>query len=179
MLRFSYGLTSATTFRSFVSASVALICATLSGRATAATIDTTQLADGSTVISVQGDLVLPDIEVFKLKLSGVTKGLVLLASDGGSLQAGIQIGTAIRLRGLATLVPDGSRCASACAIAWLGGTPRVMGQNARIGFHAAYRLERGAPVATGVGNALLGAYLNTLGLSDRAIIYVTMAAQVL
>jgi hypothetical protein len=52
----------------------------------------------------------------------------------------------------------------------------MMGSDAKIGFHAAYRLENGAPIETGVGNALLGAYLSNLGLSDQAIVYVTMAA---
>jgi hypothetical protein len=154
----------------------ACFCVTLSQQAGAADIRTGILPDGSTIIIVTGDFVASDIEVFKSKIAGVRKGVVALDSNGGSLHAGIQMGTAIRLRGLATVVPVGSQCASACAIAWLGGAPRMMGSEAKIGFHAAYRLENGAPIETGVGNALLGAYLSNLGLSDRAIVYVTMAA---
>ncbi|MBB3020420.1 hypothetical protein FHR70_003501 [Microvirga lupini] len=149
---------------------------TLSQQAAAADIRTGTLPDGSTIVIVTGDFVASDIEVFKSKIAGVRKGVVALDSNGGSLHAGIQMGTAIRLRGLATVVPVGSQCASACAIAWLGGTPRMMGSDAKIGFHAAYRLENGAAIETGVGNALLGAYLSNLGLSDQAIVYVTMAA---
>jgi hypothetical protein len=103
------------------------------------------------------------------------KAIVALQSTGGSLIAGIDIGTQIRLRNYTTLVPSGVLCASACAVAWLGGTNRLMGPGALIGFHAAYVDQSGQAIETGVGNALLGAYLNKLGLPDRAIIFITQA----
>jgi hypothetical protein len=90
--------------------------------------------------------------------------------------AGIEIGKLIRLRGFATWVPSGMLCASACAAAWLGGTPRAMGKDAMVGFHAAYRIEDGKPAESGVANAVMGSYLGQLGLPDRAIIYLTSSA---
>jgi hypothetical protein len=93
---------------------------------------------------------------------------------GGSAVAGIQIGESIRLKGFTTVVAGNARCASACAIAWLGGTPRLMSAEARVGFHAAYSSETGQE--TGVGNALVGAYLNKIGLSYSAVIFITQAA---
>jgi hypothetical protein len=74
-----------------------------------------------------------------------------------------------------TLVPTGVQCASACALAWLGGTKRLMGPGALIGFHAASVSQNGQTIETGVGNALLAAYLNKLGLPDRAIVFITQA----
>jgi hypothetical protein len=62
----------------------------------------------------------------------------------------------------------------ACAIASLGGTPRLMSAEARVGFHAAYNSETGQE--TGVGNALVGAYLNKIGLPYSAVFYITRAA---
>src|SRR5260370_28074085 len=59
-------------------------------------------------------------------------------SHGGSLVTGLRIGEAIRRKGFSTIVPDGRRCASACAFAWLGGIERSIGTDARLGFHAAY-----------------------------------------
>jgi len=50
-----------------------------------------------------------------------------------------------------------------------------MGPSAQIGFHAAYIVENGQAVEFGVGNALIGAYLSRLGLSDQAIVYITVA----
>jgi hypothetical protein len=103
------------------------------------------------------------------------KAIVAFQSIGGSLVAGIDIGMQIRLRNYMTLVPSRVLCASACATAWLGGTTRLMGPGALIGFHAASIDQNGQAIETGVGNALLGAYLNKLGLPDRAIVFITQA----
>ena len=98
------------------------------------------------------------------------------SSDGGSLVAGIRIGTLIREKKFTTIIPDGASCASACALAWLGGTRRFMGEGASVGFHAAYVLKSYGPVESSSGNAILGAYLNQLGLSEDAILYITKTA---
>ena len=55
---------------------------------------------------------------------------IVFNSDGGNLLAGIEIGKTIRLKSFATAVLDGLRCASACAFAWLGGSPRFMERGA-------------------------------------------------
>lgn len=100
--------------------------------------------------------------------------VVVLESNGGSLKGGLDIGSAIRDRQLSTLVMNGTVCASACAAAWLGGTHRYLEPSARIGFHSAYTNDwRNRPAESRGGNALLGAYLNRLGLTDRAIYYIT------
>jgi hypothetical protein len=145
--------------------------------ASAATI-TVEPANGNTptIVGLQGKLRSEDIEEFRLKIGNLSNAVVVFESDGGHLLAGIRIGEMIRLRGFATLVPPGARCASACAIAWLGGTQRFMGEPALIGFHAAYREGAAGIAESGMGNAVLGAYLNSLGLSEGAIAYITMAA---
>ena len=61
------------------------------------------------------------------------------------------------------------------ALAWLGGTRRVANPTARIGFHAAHTTKGGQVTETGMGNAMIGAYLNELGLSEEAIVYITSA----
>jgi hypothetical protein len=66
-------------------------------------------------------------------------------------------------------------CASACALMWLAGNPRYIGKGAHIGFHAVYIERGGKLMESGMGNALVGAYLNQLGLSHRAIAFVTSA----
>jgi hypothetical protein len=48
-----------------------------------------------------------------------------------------------------------------------------MGPGARIGLHAASDTKSGQ--VTGVGNALLGAYLNRVGLPYSAVVYVAQA----
>lgn len=144
------------------------------GGARAATIAVAPMpAADTTLVTVTGPLILSDAEQFRHTVAGLSKAIVAFRSDGGSVAAGLDIGRQIRSRNFSTLVPDDARCASACALAWLGGTQRLMGRNTRIGFHAAYNPRSGEE--TGVGNALVGAYLSQLGLPDKAIIYATQA----
>src|SRR5260370_4739196 len=95
----------------------------LSFSATVAVLD----PEGVAIVLVQGDFTDSDISEFQSKTGPLSKAIVLFESDGGSVVAGIQIGEIIRLKNFGTLVPNETRCASACAIAWLGGTRRFMG----------------------------------------------------
>src|SRR6266852_4355845 len=144
--------------------------ATLAPAATITVLDTQEPA----LIFVQGRLVRGDDDQFRAKVGAISKGIVVFESDGGNVVAGIMIGEAIRLKNFATFVPSKTRCASACAIAWLGGTMRFMGPGAQIGFHAAYNSVTGEE--TGVGNALVGAYLTRIGLPYSAVLYITQAS---
>ena len=60
---------------------------------------------------------------------------ILLNSGGGSESAGLAIGRLLRKHGLATRIPPGARCASACADAFLGGVIRRVDQGGRYGVH--------------------------------------------
>jgi hypothetical protein len=126
------------------------------------------------LVMVTGDLQAGDGDVFREKIGLLSDAIIGFSSDGGDVVAGIQIGETIRLRGFFTVVPGNSRCASACALAWLGGGKRFMSASARIGFHAAYNAVSGQE--TGVGNALVGAYLTRIGLPYSAVVYITQAA---
>jgi len=126
------------------------------------------------LVMIQGTIVENDAEQFRLKVNDISAAVVGFQSDGGNLISGLSIGETIRLRNFTTIVPENARCASACALAWLGGTQRFMGSGARIGFHAAYNVESGQE--TGVGNALVGAYLTRIGLPISAVVYITKAS---
>ena len=127
-----------------------------------------------TVISVEGELVAGDEKRFADAAVRATSGtMVVLNSPGGNMLAGIQIGKDIRLEGFDTAVPQGLQCASACAFAWLGGTRRFMAEGATVGFHAVYTTDNGQDTVSSAGNAVVGGYLSTLGLSMQAITYIT------
>ena len=128
------------------------------------------------VVAVEGVLVRGDHIKFRTQVGRLTKAVVAFSSDGGNLFAAIEIGKTIRLKSFATAVLDGQRCASACALAWLGGLPRFMGHTGHVGFHAAYIEKEGRPSESGVGNALVGSYLTQIGLSETAVVYITQAA---
>lgn len=69
---------------------------------------------------------------------------VYLASRGGSLIEGVELGLLFRRLGIKTIVEGGQICASACALAFLGGTDgkgkpwRSSSDNSQLGFHAFY-----------------------------------------
>jgi hypothetical protein len=146
--------------------------------AQAADIVVKPLEGGSTLIAIDGELELSDIDSFRAKteLLPVGRATVEFRSKGGRLLAGIRIGAQIRAKRFNTVVSDGAQCASACALAWLGGVRRFVGEDSSVGFHTAYILKTAGPAESGPGNAILGAYLNQIGLSEEAILYITHAA---
>ena len=140
-------------------------------RALAATITLApQTPDRPNVITVEGPLDSADGDLFAAKAASLRSAIVAFSSDGGSLLAGVRIGEAIRRKGFSTFVPDGRRCASACALAWLGGVERFIGISGKISFHAAYDA---ASDESGVGTAVVEAYLSKIGLPYEAVIYIT------
>lgn len=141
-----------------------------------ATIESKRFDDGMVLIFISGEMMLGDEKTFANEALPHDNAVVVFKSNGGNLKAGIEIGKAIRLKGFSTFVADGESCASACALAWLGGRARAMSATARVGFHAAHIQTGEQKVATSVGNALVGAYVAQLGLPERAVIYVTSAA---
>jgi hypothetical protein len=137
-----------------------------------ADIQSSTLKNGKHLVTVDGDLTKEDLQTFQRHVQAAPSGSTVgLRSNGGAIATGMGMGTLIRMRGLNTLVIDDTTCASACALAWLAGSPRLMGKKARIGFHAASI----GGAETGAGNALVGAYLERLGLPERAIFYATIA----
>lgn len=132
--------------------------------------------DGSCAVTFYGEIKLGDENIFNALTPDCRGGGVLLKSDGGSLEAGLRIGELIREKGLETAVAFEARCASACALAWLGDTKRYMSTSSWIGFHAAYTLnDLGNADESGLGNALVGAYVTTLGLPKDAVIFAASA----
>lgn len=127
------------------------------------------------LIVVSGPIERLDADRFINQTVGVTKAVVILDSGGGAVIDALAIGRSIRRRGFFTAVPDNTLCASSCALIWLAGKQRFAEENSIVGFHAAYIYKNGKTSETGVGNALIGSYLNDLGLSDTAIIFVTSA----
>ena len=127
------------------------------------------------LIEVSGELFNGDETKFIEMAIMSADAIVVFHSTGGNLLAGIEIGKAIRLKGFSTLAPDNMYCASACALAWLAGRTRFISDTALVGFHAVYTAQAGETQISSAGNAIVGAYLNQLGLPTSAIVYITSA----
>lgn len=126
--------------------------------ALAANIEVDDLDNGTSVITIIGDIESGDSAKFRNIAASLDKAIVVLESDGGATLEAIEIGEAIRLKGFSTLVLNDTVCASACGLIWLAGTPRTLSATAKIGFHASYTGETGRRMESGVGNALVGRY---------------------
>jgi hypothetical protein len=130
-------------------------------------------ADHPALILVKGQLVKDDdVKFSTLADAQKTPAVVFLESGGGLAWAGIQIGRTIRRHGFATAVADNAVCASACAIAWMGGKQRFMGFHARIGFHAARAPTPDKMVASSLANGAIGSYYYEMGVTDPTVIAV-------
>lgn len=99
---------------------------------------------GRTVMAT-GDIVAGDATRFWafIRQQGIADDeddvTIRLSSGGGSVLEGIALGTAFREARVETMVPRGDQCASACALAFLGGTRRLA-----TGVDVGRRLEFGA-----------------------------------
>ena len=131
-------------------------------------------SDGRQLIIIDGALTRSDGEKFAKIAARIHSAVVSFNSNGGNLWAGIEIGDVIKSRRFDTMIADGKSCASACALAWLAGDKRFIVGTGKVGFHAAYDAVTGRE--TGVGNALVGAYVAKLGLSYLAVVYITKAS---
>ncbi len=100
----------------------------------------------TTDIFIDGALDSKTVDQFKAVLAQrhLTKGTVHLNSKGGSVLAGLELGTLIRNNGLSTNVgqrnswgglPRPGECSSACPYAFLGGVYRYASKESQIGVH--------------------------------------------
>jgi len=85
------------------------------------------------------------------------------------------IGCIIRARGFNTYVDRNDTCFSACGLIWLAGVKRYASASGAIGFHDVCAIDKGVSQVSASGNALAGAYMSRLGLSDIAIDHLTAA----
>ena len=139
----------------------------------------THFADDLNIIVVTGEILPDDDELFLAEVERATvngrHALVALSSDGGALGAGMHMGLVIREAGLPTFVPEGERCASACALAWLAGEPRMTTAASEIGFHQPYDESSGAMVASIEANAVVGHYIATIGMGPEIVSFAVSA----
>ena len=108
-----------------------------------------KLADGGEIatervqVLLRGQITQDDVYGAKVMESLVKRGrqkiagnVVLCASEGGDVDAAMQLGRILRQIGVSTLVPRGEQCLSSCVFAFMGGDQRtVAGQ---LGIHRPY-----------------------------------------
>lgn len=106
--------------------------------------------DGEAAVLIEGRISAETFSTVKRLLERPEVAVVFLDSPGGELAAGIALGKLFRTKGIATIVNGGvfewqrAQCTSACALAFLGGTRRIiLSDPEHFGFHRQYRVEDG------------------------------------
>jgi hypothetical protein len=91
--------------------------------------------------------------------------VVSLTSEGGYVREAMNIGRAIKQRGLATEISAGYRCASSCALIWSAGRPRrVAGE---LIFHCAR--DPSEQSCSEPGRRAMVAYLRAMDVPERLV----------
>jgi len=113
------------------------------------------------MIDITGPIVDGDFGTFKTILAehGDTVVVMVGESPGGILIEAMAIGELINKKGLRTVVQG--RCLSACALIFMSGVKKGMGEGSILAFHAPAHADGSR--STG-GAALSGAYLHGLGV---------------
>lgn len=143
-------------------------------QAFAAEITGIEITPGFGLITVSGQIVSGDTKRFSAIASKYPGATVRLSSPGGELEPALAIGTLIAAKRFTTSVAPSTLCASACALIWLAGSPRIMSATSLIVFHASYRLEAdGRAVISRRGIGRTRQYLARLGLPEAAIAFAT------
>ena len=86
---------------------------------------------------ISGEIVKGDFDKFKYLIESNSGLRIDLNSEGGSVIEALAIGELIQTRRLATNVPNGATCASACVTILAGGVIRTAHPNSKIGIHMA------------------------------------------
>jgi hypothetical protein len=138
-------------------------------------------------IFIDGDIVQGDAKKFADVIASAANRTdrVFLNSPGGVFEDGMAIAKRVHQSNFVTYVDNGDLCTSMCAIIWLAGNTRYYYGKSKIGFHGVYsvpvdkqgnKVKGGKATPWNGGNALIGAFYNQLGLSDKAIEALTEAA---
>ena len=166
--------------QALLAAFLAIACAAEAGQA--AEFRAIDMPDGSGHGIVLSGVIAPgDESTFHKLAEAQDKAVVLTTGPGGIVKTAVTIGSEIRARGWATLVPPGAQCASACSLIWLAGQPRMLGSGAQIGFHAMSVMTRnGQRAETHDLDVFLRQWLTDLGypFDATATIVNTEAASV-
>lgn len=141
----------------------------------AAEISVLDLDEGIGFAVLKGKISQGDAAVFNAATAPYKHVILVLDSPGGNLIEGLEIGRAVHQREMATGVAENMVCASACALIWAAGSYKAMAPNSLIGFHAAWENSDGETVVSSVGNALVGAYLQSIGFTETGIVFATIA----
>lgn len=130
-----FGLGEESGMRCLVGTLSCIVASVLASSASAITIEQ-RVVGGQSILMVTGEFQRPDGDKFKRAAERAGRiDEVWFSSPGGNVMAALEIGRYLRKSGLATRVPSGASCASACTYAFIGGVFRAVDPKAKVGVH--------------------------------------------
>ena len=165
------------TSRKFTLVSIAALLSILGASASAAEISVRHVPrNHEAIVIFQGKIFLGDNVEFKERTRGLGNNVfVFLDSPGGDISAALDIGNFVHTNRWTTVVTNGDRCNSACALIWLSGVYRELGMVARIGMHSAGTSQDNPPRRNEWGNLAVTKYLQAIGIDERIVVRATAA----
>ena len=140
----------------------------LSAPASAAEIGSFVNKENKAVITLEGEIVPGDFD----KIAQIIKYhngknryviAIRLNSYGGNLMEGIKIAAGVRGAKIATVVANGSHCASACFVVFAGGPERYASGHSSIGVHGASDKDGKETVDSAAATVSMARVLSELG----------------
>jgi hypothetical protein len=147
---------------------VALTCA-FHTAAIAATVRSTISKENKTIVSIIGEIAHGDADALKGAIksandSGRLVSGIRLNSPGGNLLEGSKLAEIVRFGKIATVIPDGAQCASACFIVFAAGDPKFVSYSAFVGVHGASDENGQETVAAGAATVSMARIVKDLGV---------------
>jgi hypothetical protein len=108
----------------------------------AAKITSTTTKEGKVIIALNGEITEGDAESLKAQIKTANDANRLVSgirfnSPGGILVEGVKLAEIVRYAKMATIVANGSQCASACFVAFAAGAEKFVSYTANVGVHGA------------------------------------------
>lgn len=163
------------TFPSKTVACLAMIALVLAPRmGAAAEIKSVAARDARVTITINGDIVPGDTEVFKAAVkqandAGKAVGNLRLNSLGGNLLEGVKLADAVRYAKISTNVGKSATCASACFLVFAAGSEKFVSYGARVGVHGASDQSGNETVQSGAATVSMARVAKELGVPAAII----------
>jgi hypothetical protein len=141
--------------------------------------------EGKVVVILNGEITMGDTAQFQQLIktpndSGKIVSGIRLNSPGGNLLEGAKLADAICFAKMASVVPNGSTCASACFVAFAAGADKFASYSASIGVHGASDANGQESVGSNAATVAMAKIVKELGVPADIIgrMVVTPADQI-
>ncbi len=123
-------------------AKLLICCVPVFDQSLAADLKSATSKEGREVIYLSGEIMPGDANSFaglvqRANAAGRLVSAIRLDSQGGNLLEGMKLAAALQTAKIATVVPNGNVCASACFLIFAAGSEKYASFNAQVGVHGA------------------------------------------